>query len=189
VKREAQSPEDPKGTVHVYDDIEEEDNRLPLWWLWILYGTTAFAAFYWYGDQELKAWHSPRESYEDQMIAVRLAEADRGGSMSPGALMAMSRQAGVVSQGKETFITTCAPCHRADGGGGIGPNLTDEYWLHGSAADKIWTTVHDGVVSKGMASWGPVLGETRVASVVAYVLTLKNTNVPGGKAPQGDKDP
>jgi cytochrome c oxidase cbb3-type subunit 3 len=175
--------------VHVYDDIVEEDNRLPRWWVWILFGTAAFATFYWYGDQELKAWGSPRAIYDDQMIAIRLAEASKGGGMSADALLSLSHQTGAVANGKETFVTTCAPCHRADGGGGIGPNLTDEYWLHGSHPDQIWKTVHDGVPSKGMAAWGAVLGETRVASAVAYVLTLKNTNVPNGKAPQGDPEP
>lgn len=176
-------------TVHVYDDVVEEDNHLPRWWLWILFGLTAFAAFYWFGDQELKAWGSPREQYEDQMIAIRLADASRGGGMSPGALLALARQPTTVADGKATFVSTCAPCHRADGGGGIGPNLTDEFWLHGNGPDEIWKTVHDGVPAKGMAAWGPVLGEARVASVVAYVLTLKNTNVPNGKAPQGERAP
>jgi cytochrome c oxidase cbb3-type subunit 3 len=180
---------EPSRTVHVYDDIVEEDNQLPRWWLWILFGTTGFAAFYWYGDQELKAWGSPRELYEEQMIAVRLAEAARGGGMSSEALLALSRQPVTVAGGKEIFTTTCAACHRADGGGNIGPNLTDSFWLHGSRPDQIWKTVHDGVPSKGMAAWGPVLGETRVASAVAYVLTLHNTNVPDGKAPQGDREP
>jgi len=83
----------------------------------------------------------------------------------------------------------CSPCHRADGGGTIGPNLTDEFWVHGGAPDKIWKTVHDGVVPKGMIAWGPILGEQKVASVVAYVLTLKNTHVAGGKAPEGDREP
>jgi cytochrome c oxidase cbb3-type subunit 3 len=186
------TPEEKKApgpAVHVYDDIQEEDNQLPNWWLWILYGTTAFAAFYWFGDQKLKTWAEPREVYEDQMVAVRLAQAKAGGGMSAGALVAMSKQPAKVAEGKATFTTTCAPCHRGDGGGVIGPNLTDEFWLHGSAPDKVWKTVHDGVVEKGMAAWGPVLGEERVASVVAYVLTLKNTNVPNGKAPQGEREP
>ncbi len=175
-------------TVHVYDDISEEDNQLPRWWLWILFGTTGFGAFYWYGDQELKAWGSPRERYEDQMVAIRLEEASRDGGMSADALTALSRQPMTVASGKEIFTTTCAPCHRADGGGNIGPNLTDAFWLHGSRPDQIWKTVHDGVPSKGMAAWGPVLGETRVASAVAYVLTLRDTNVPNGKPPQGDPE-
>jgi len=185
---EPQKPEGSQG-VHVYDDIIEEDNLLPRWWLWILFGTTAFAAFYWFGDQQLKAWGSPREQYEDQMVAIRLAEASRGGSMTPDALMALSRQPATVAEGHDTFTTTCTPCHRADGGGGIGPNLTDAFWLHGGKPDKIWKTVHDGVLDKGMAAWGPVLGESKVANVVAYVLTIRNTNVPNGKAPQGDPEP
>jgi cytochrome c oxidase cbb3-type subunit III len=189
VKREApRAPADP-GVVHVYDDIVEEDNRLPRWWLVTLFGAIAFAAVYWFGDQELRAWRSPREFYDEQMIAIRLAEASRGGGMSPEALLALAREPSTVAGGKAVFASTCAPCHRADGGGMIGPNLTDEFWLHGSAPDNIWKTVHDGVPAKGMAAWAPVLGEARVASAVAYVLTLRNTKVPNGKAPQGEREP
>jgi cytochrome c oxidase cbb3-type subunit 3 len=190
VKREeTPSQPEPGTTVHVYDDIVEEDNQLPRWWLGTLFGAIAFAVVYWFGDQELRAWRSPREFYEDQMISIRLAEASRGGGMSPDALLALARQPATVAGGKDVFTSTCAPCHRADGGGNIGPNLTDEFWLHGSAPDKIWKTVHDGVPTKGMAAWAPVLGEARVASAVAYVLTLRNTNVPNGKAPQGEREP
>jgi cytochrome c oxidase cbb3-type subunit 3 len=176
--------------VHVYDDdIREEDNRLPRWWLYTLYGAIAFAAVYWYGEQELKAW-APREvAYQEEMLAVRLAEAKRSGAALPAeTLLALARTPGTVDQGKQVFASTCAPCHRADGGGNIGPNLTDDYWLHGGQPQKIFGCVHDGVPAKGMPTWGPQLGEEKVAAVVAYVLTIKGTNVPGGKPPQGEKD-
>jgi cytochrome c oxidase cbb3-type subunit 3 len=156
VKREeTPSQPEPGTTVHVYDDIVEEDNQLPRWWLGTLFGAIAFATFYWYGDQELQRVAFAAGVYEDQMIAIRLAEASRGGGMSPDALLALARPTGHGRRGKEVFASTCAPCHRADGGGNIGPNLTDEFWLHGSAPDKIWKTVHDGVPAKGMAGVGP----------------------------------
>jgi cytochrome c oxidase cbb3-type subunit 3 len=99
----------------------------------------------------------------------------------------MSHTPTAVESGRQVFASTCAACHRADGGGNIGPNLTDAYWLHGSKPENIYSCVHDGVPNKGMPTWGPVLGEDKVETVVAYVLTLRNTNVPGGKAPQGEK--
>jgi cytochrome c oxidase cbb3-type subunit 3 len=184
-------PEDSGGrTVHVYDgDLQEEDNRLPLWWLYTLYGAIVFAALYWYGEHELKAW-APRDlAYQQEMIAVRLEEAKtNGGTLPPEALLAMSKTPGTVDEGKQVFASTCAPCHRADAGGNIGPNLTDDFWLHGGKPQNIFGCVHDGVPAKGMPTWGPQLGDAKVAAVVAYVISIKGTNVPGGKAPQGEKE-
>ncbi len=182
------NPEEEK-VVHVYDeDIIEHDNRLPLWWQYTLYGAIVFAVAYWTGEHQLKAWLSQRDSFDQEMIAVRLEQAKKGAGMTPAVLVAMSKSPKSVDEGRQVFTTTCAPCHRADGGGNIGPNLTDEYWLHGSKPENIWSCVHDGVQGKGMPSWGPQLGEDKVAMVVSYVLTIRNTNVPNGKAPQGDKE-
>ncbi|MEO8876338.1 MAG: c-type cytochrome [Polyangiaceae bacterium] len=176
--------------VHVYDDdIVELDNRLPLWWQYTLYGAIVFAGVYWYGEMKLGAWKSRAESYDQEMVAARIAEAQKGGPMSPEALVAMSHDPKSLEAGKALFTSTCAACHKADGSGTIGPNLTDGFWLHGSKPANIYTTVHDGVSSKGMPAWGPQLGNEKVADAVAYVLTLKDTNVAGGKAPQGESEP
>ncbi len=188
-KPEDQSSENNHETVHVYDDdLIEHDNRLPLWWQYTLYGAILFAVIYWYGEQKLSAWKTQREAYDKEMIALKMERAKKGGKMSPEALVAMSHSQKSVEDGKQVFTTTCAACHRADGGGNIGPNLTDEYWLHGGKPDQIWTTVHDGVPAKGMPAWAPQLGEDKVAAAVAYVLTIRGTNVANGKPPQGDKE-
>ncbi len=175
--------------VHVYDgDLQEEDNVLPRWWLYTLYGAIAFAVVYWYGEHELKAW-APRDlAFQQEMLAVRLEEAKKGGTLPPEALLALSKTPATVEEGKLVFTSTCAPCHRADGGGNIGPNLTDSAWIHGGKPQNIWTCVHDGVPAKGMPTWGPQLGDVKVASVVAYVLSIRNTNVPNGKPPQGEEE-
>jgi cytochrome c oxidase cbb3-type subunit 3 len=180
---------DDERVIHVYDDdIREMDNRLPLWWQYTLYGAVLFAVCYFWGEQKVGAWKSQRESFEQEMVAARLEAAKKGGKMTSETLVAMSHNPKIVSEGKQVFETTCAPCHRADGGGNIGPNLTDKYWLHGAKPEEIFHTVHDGVSDKGMPTWGPQLGEEKVADVVAYVLTLHDTNVPGGKAPQGEPE-
>ncbi len=181
--------EEDEKVVHIYDDdIVEHDNRLPLWWQYTLYGAIAFAVVYWLGEHQLGAWLSQRDKFDQDMIAVRLEAAKKGAGMTPDVLIAMSRSPKSVDDGKQVFTTTCAPCHRADGGGNIGPNLTDDYWLHGSKPENIFSCVHDGVPGKGMPNWGPQLGEEKVAAVVAYVLTIRGTNVPNGKAPQGEKE-
>lgn len=177
------------AVVHIYDDdIVEHDNRLPLWWQYTLYGAIVFAICYWVGENGLGAWASQRESYDEQMVAARLEAAKRGGSMTPDVLVAMSRTPKSVDAGRTVFTTTCAPCHRADGGGNIGPNLADAYWLHGNKPENIFASVHDGVPAKGMPTWAPQLGEEKVAQVVAYVLTIRDTNAPKGKAPQGEHE-
>jgi len=179
--------EDKNEIVHTYDDdLQEQDNRLPLWWQYTLYGAIVFAVAYWIGEHKLSAWLSQRDRYDQEMVAERLEAARAGAKVTPDLLVAMSRTPSVVESGRQTFVTTCAPCHRADGGGNIGPNLTDGYWIHGGKPEDIYSTVHEGVPTKGMPTWTPVLGEQRVEAAVAYVISIENTNVPGGKAPQGE---
>jgi cytochrome c oxidase cbb3-type subunit 3 len=177
--------------VHRYDgDIEEHDNRLPRWWLYTLYGAIAFSFFYWFGEQKVQAWRTPRESYEVAMREERLAQARAGGGKapSPEALAGLAHDAEVVARGKALFASTCSPCHGPAGGGGIGPNLTDEFWLHGGKPENIFACVHDGVPAKGMPSWGPQLGAEKVTTLTAFVLSIRNTHAPDGKAPQGERE-
>jgi cytochrome c oxidase cbb3-type subunit 3 len=179
--------QDARSDAHVYDGIVEHDNELPLWWQLTLYGAVVFALVYWFG-RRLEAIPSPLQSYESAVAAQRAAAAERARSspVTDGMLATLARDPGTISQGKELFATTCGPCHRPDGGGNIGPNLTDAYWIHGRTPTEIYRTVYDGVAAKGMPTWGPVLGDQRVATMVAFVLSIKDTNVPGGKAPQGE---
>jgi cytochrome c oxidase cbb3-type subunit 3 len=173
---------------HVYDGIVEQDNKLPLWWQLTLYGAVLFALCYWLG-RRLDAIASPAQTYAADVAAQRAAEAEQvraRGTIDDGVLATLAKDPATVAQGKDTFVTTCAPCHKPDGGGNIGPNLTDAYWLHGNKPTDIYKTVIEGVPAKGMPTWGPVLGVNRVEAVVAYVISIENSNVPGGKAPQGE---
>jgi cytochrome c oxidase cbb3-type subunit 3 len=185
--------EDHSGTTDeghpVYDGIVEHDNRLPLWWQLTLYGAIVFAAVYWYG-RRFNSIQSPEQAYAQEMAEQRAAEAEQArqrGTVDDAMLATLGRDPQTIAKGKETFGSTCAPCHRTDAGGNIGPNLTDAYWLHGSKPLDIYHSVSEGVPAKGMPTWGPQLGEERVETVVAYVLSLRNSNVPGGKAPQGER--
>ncbi len=173
---------------HVYDGIVEHDNRLPLWWQLTLYGAVVFALVYWFG-RRLHAIASADESFAQEVAAERAVEAERArarGTVDDDVLSTFSRDPATVSKGKAAFVSTCAPCHRADGGGNIGPNLTDAYWIHGGKPTDVYKIVTEGVPTKGMPTWGPQLGQDRVESIVAFVLSLRDTNVPGGKAPQGE---
>jgi cytochrome c oxidase cbb3-type subunit 3 len=173
---------------HVYDGIVEHDNKLPLWWQLTLYGAIVFALVYWFG-RRFDAIPSAEQAYTRALSAQRAADAERArarGTVDDSMLSTLAKDTATLARGRETFTTTCAPCHRADGGGNIGPNLTDRYWLHGGAPTDVYRTVSEGVPAKGMPTWGPQLGDDRVLAVVAYVVSIKDTNVTGGKAPQGE---
>lgn len=177
--------------IHEYDGIEECDNALPRWWLWIFFATLAFGPVYWLSAESFKTTPSPRAAYQAEMDKIAGEEAAKMkalGAVTDQSLAALVRDPKTIDEGKLAYTTTCSPCHAATGGGGIGPNLTDEFWLHGGAPMKVYGTIKDGVTAKGMPAWGGTLGEERVRVVAAYVLSLKNTNVAGGKAPQGDPE-
>lgn len=177
-------PHDEKDrVVHEVDGIEEYDNQLPRWWLMTLYGAMAFAAVYWFVYQSGPFADSPHAAYQ----AALQKKAKETGVVSAEVLAGMAGDPAIVAQGKQVFETTCVACHRADGGGNVGPNLTDEYWLHGAEPDAIYKTVASGVPDKGMPTWLPQLGTDRVQAVTAYVLTLRNKHAPNGKAPQGTR--
>lgn len=176
--------------VHEYDGILEADNRLPRWWLYTLYGAIIFAAGYWLYYQSYGTGLTPTQAYEEERLARAKIEADRlnaAGPMTPEKLIEMSKNVAIVAQGKQTFTSTCASCHAANAGGQVGPNLTDEYWLHGGKPEQVLASVRNGWLDKGMPAWGPQLGEAKVREVAAYVYSLKGTNVPG-KPPQGEKE-
>jgi cytochrome c oxidase cbb3-type subunit 3 len=177
--------------IHEYDGIQEADNDLPRWWLWILYGTIVFAGVYWLGYQALRAAPSPVEAYQAEKLEAARAEAVRlkaEGPLTPEKLVAMSQNAAIVREGRALFVATCASCHGPNAGGLVGPNLTDPYWIHGGSPIAVVTSVRKGWLDKGMPAWGPQLGEDRVREVAAYVMAIRNTNVAGGKPPQGEKE-
>jgi cytochrome c oxidase cbb3-type subunit 3 len=181
-----------RGVVHEYDGIEEHDNHLPTWWLTILYGSIVFSVGYWFYYETFGAGAYPKAAFDSEQAVLAAAEADKlksAGVVTSDSLLKLSLDPSTVKEGKDVFLQTCATCHLATGGGSIGPNLTDAFWLHGGAPDQVYTLVRDGFLPKGMPAWGPQLGESRVRAVSAYVLTLRNTNVAAGKAPQGDRAP
>ena len=174
--------------VHEVDGIIEEDNKLPNWWLWILYGTTAFALAYWLwfhvfqvSPQGVVAYRLERAAH-----AARLAANRPAGGLDAKRLAALAADAHAVDEGAKVFAATCAPCHAEKGEGRIGPNLTDDYWLNGGSPEKIYATIAEGRIEKGMPAWAPQLGDEKVGNLTAFILTLRGKNVPG-KPPRGVK--
>lgn len=174
---------------HEYDGIQEFDNRLPNWWLYTLYGSIAFAVIYWLAFHTWGLADLPRQKYEEEMArAAEIQLAAMGDQeLTNETLQLMATVPSAVDAGRATFEQFCVACHLADASGIVGPNLTDDYWLHGGQPMQIWETVTHGVPEKGMAAWANQLGPRRVQDVVAYLLTLKGLNRPG-KEPQGERE-
>lgn len=184
MNRPGSTPDEQPKVVHVYDDIEEEDNRLPNWWLFILYATIVFSFAYWFVYHTAKIRPLPGESYRQAVEAITAARRDANPA-SAAALVALSRDAAAMVVGAETFRTTCAACHGLDGEGVIGPNLTDRYWIHSPDPEEILRGVREGYPTRGMPAWEPIIGPERAQKAAAYVLTLKGKDL-AGKAPQGE---
>ena len=172
---------------HVFDGIEEYDNRLPNWWMWIMYGSIVFSLVYWIVFHTLEIRDLPRQDFAAEMQAAQEAELARmaASGLSDEMLVLMSETPAKVAEGREIFVKHCVACHLDQGQGSVGPNLTDNVWIHGCSPMDMHATVTNGVPAKGMPAWLNQLGPTRVQTVVAYVLTLRNTNV-AGKAPEGE---
>lgn len=166
--------------VHVYDGIEEADNELPGWWIALFVGAALFAVVYWFAYHEYDAFPLPRDEYN----AAVQAQAAATGTASVDALIIGAKDAETIAAAKTAFTTHCVACHGAEGQGAIGPNLTDDVWLHGGSAIAVYTTIKQGVLTKGMPSWGPVLGEKTVQQLASYVVSLRGQNI-AGKPPEG----
>jgi cytochrome c oxidase cbb3-type subunit 3 len=187
------SPYDPSlgpDTGHDYDGIRELDNKLPNWWLWTLIVTVIFGYGYYTYFHVLGG--KPRGALADyqQEMAEAQAAADAAararGELGDEALLALARDPAVLTEGKGVWTQYCVACHKEKGEGLIGPNLTDGYWIHDRGAPAgLRKVIAAGVAAKGMPAWEPVLGPSKVDRVLAYVLTLKNTNV-AGKPPEGE---
>ncbi|HEY3444768.1 MAG TPA: cbb3-type cytochrome c oxidase N-terminal domain-containing protein [Myxococcales bacterium] len=185
--RPPEAPASDSQAHSVHDGIEEHDNHLPRWWLLTLFGAIVFSFGYWFYYQHLTGPGQRAELAADERMLADLREKALSSKITDEGLLAMSKDGAVVARGAELFKANCIACHEAKGQGKIGPNLTDAYWIHGGKPTQIFKTVIYGVPDKGMLSWGPVLGAAKSQDVVAFVLTLKNTNVQG-KEPQGAKE-
>lgn len=169
--------------LHEYDGILEADNELPRWWLVTFYGTIIFAAAYWFYYEGFAIGRHPVVLYADEM-AARAAE---GGEVTEEMLATIAGDPAMVSEGAHLYETNCVVCHGARGEGNIGPNLTDSAWIHGGTPVEIHTTIANGVAARGMPAWSATLGRENVLRAVAFVLSVRDTNIPG-RAPEGPRD-
>lgn len=186
----AKQPDD-RLLDHDYDGIREYDNPMPRWWLWIFYATILFVPFYYIAPSPFGEGAGKIPDYEADVAAHKAAMPPEAAvvALTDDEYRARSRDAAVLAEGKAIFDANCSACHRLDGGGIIGPNLTDDSWIHGAAPSAIHLTIVDGVLAKGMPPWGRILQPAQVDAVTSYVLSLRGTNPPSPKAPEGTVTP
>lgn len=169
---------------HEYDGIRELDNNLPEWWL-ALFALTIIFAFLYYIHYEVAGGPSTNEELATSLQAVQAMKKD-GDVMTEEKLESLFGGE-AVTEGRASFAAKCAACHRDDGGGLIGPNLTDGSWIHGKGSRvDIYGAIANGVPSMGMPAWKDMMPASELIAVSAFVHSLKGRNVPGGKPPQGN---
>jgi cytochrome c oxidase cbb3-type subunit 3 len=182
--------DDDRLMTHEYDGIQEYDNPLPSWWSGIFIATIVFAAAYWIWFHAGGPGKSPEEQFQRDWgkYAAWKAEAEKTARLdvTEELLAGWATDPEVLETGARLFAQNCTGCHLADGSGQVGPNLTDDYQIHGVGRIHLYETIRDGVPAKGMISWGATMTPRDMASVAAYVSTLRGKNLPG-KAPEGGR--
>jgi cytochrome c oxidase cbb3-type subunit 3 len=174
---------------HDYDGIKELDNNLPPWWkygfyLTILVGIVYLINFHVIGTGDLQG-----KEYEKEMAQAKI---DVDAFMKTSAnnvdenTVKLLTEASDIAAGKDVFIANCAACHGKLGEGSVGPNLTDDYWVHGGGVKDIFKTIKYGWVEKGMKSWKEDLSPMQIAQLTSFIKSLKGSNPPNGKPPLGD---
>lgn len=174
---------------HIYDDIKELDNRIPPWFNYLFAGTIVFAFIYMIDYHVAGISKLSADEYMEEVVAANLQKKimlASGGTINENALVAL-KDAESLKEGDEIFHKFCFTCHGPQAGGLVGPNLTDEYWIHGGGIKNVYTTIKKGVPAKGMISWELVFSQKQIQNIASYVLSLKGSNPPGGKAPEGQK--
>lgn len=177
---------------HDYDGIKELDNNLPPWWKYMFYATILSGVIYLVHYHVLKTGDLQTAEYNKAMAQAKI-EVDEYMKTSANnvdeSTVKLLTEASDIAAGKEVFIANCAACHGASGGStptGVGPNLTDDYWLHGGGVTDLFKTIKYGWVEKGMKSWKEDLSPMQIAQVTSYIKSLRGTNPANAKAAQGD---
>ena len=174
---------------HNYDGIKELDNTLPPWWVYMFYATIIFAVVYWTRFEILDGDSNVIE-YEKEVAQAKIDIAEykkNNPEMIDASSVAILTETSDIEAGKAIFTTNCAVCHKADGGGGIGPNFTDENWILGGGIKNVFTTITEGGrPGKGMVPWKGELKPSEIAQVASYVLGFQGTTPAAPKAAEGD---
>jgi cytochrome c oxidase cbb3-type subunit 3 len=172
---------------HDFDGIRELDNRIPPWFTTLFAVTVVFAAVYLLNYHVFGSSKLMIEEYRDEVAAAEIQRRimlAAGGTVDESTLVALV-DAEAVSRGGDEFKRYCVSCHGNRGEGLVGPNLTDQYWIHGTGVKNVYATIKNGVPAKGMISWQLVFTPKQIQEIASFVLTLQGTNPPNAKKPEG----
>ncbi len=175
---------------HNYDGIRELDNSLPPWWVALFYVTIGFSLIYMTYYHFTGAGPSSKEEYEYQMAKAEEAKeaflARQANKVDENTVTILEDEK-ELALGKSIYDANCVACHGMAGEGGVGPNMTDDYWIHGGSVKDVFKTIKNGVLEKGMQAWGNQLRPADMQRVTSYILVkLHGTNPPNAKEPQGE---
>ncbi len=175
--------------AHEYDGIKELNNRIPPWFHGLFWGTIVFGIVYMIQFHVIGSGNVQEEEYAAEMEA---AAYERELLILSGAFIneetvVFKDDAASLASGKDIYDKNCATCHGFGGEGLVGPNLTDDYWIHGGGIKNIFKIIKYGVQAKGMISWEGQLDPTQMQNVASYIMTLRGTNPPNQKGPEGNK--
>lgn len=177
---------------HSYDGIRELDNHLPPWWTWLFIVTIVWAAVYMFVYHFSDTLPLQEQEYQHELAEAaeqaRKLKASQPQEVVNEDALAFTNDPDMIEKGRVVFMNNnCGSCHRNDGGGNaIGPNLTDEYWLHGGDIKQIYRTVKNGAVEKGMPAWGKSMSPQNVVEVTFFILSLQGSHPVDARAPQGE---
>ena len=174
---------------HDYDGIQELDNNLPPWWVYLFYACIIFSVVYFVRFEFMGADNQEMELQKELAQAkIDVAEYMKTApDLMDEKSVTLLTDPAELDLGKTIFTTNCAACHRADAGGQIGPNLTDENWILGGGIKNIFHTINNGGRDgKGMIAWKGTLKPKEMQKVASYIISLKGSNPKDPKAPEGD---
>lgn len=177
--------------MHDYDEIQELDNPVPAWFNWLFYGSVIFGFVYLLNYHVFKLGKLQDEEYTIEMKQAEVAKEAylaKTGNMIDENSVKVDKSAEVLAAGKAVFTQNCVACHGQNAEGVVGPNLTDDFWLHGGKIASVFKTIKYGVPEKGMISWEKQLSPKQISDVANYIESLKGTNPANPKAPQGVKE-
>ncbi len=174
---------------HNYDGIRELDNNLPPWWVYLFYASIVFAVVYMARFHVFNDYDQDQE-YEQEVAAAQLEIEEykkNAKDLVDANTVELLTDAGDLKAGQTIFESNCVACHMIDGGGGIGPNLTDQNWILGGGIKNVFHTISEGGRDgKGMIAWKQNLKPAEIAQVASYVLSFEGTTPANPKAPEGD---
>jgi cytochrome c oxidase cbb3-type subunit 3 len=176
--------------AHDYDGIQELDNPIPAWFMYLFYVTIVFAVGYLLIYHVLGIGQLQYAEYKTEMAVAAKEKAvflSKSANKVDENTVKLTTDPSVLASGKIVFKERCAACHGDNGQGSVGPNLTDDYWLHGNKINEVFKTIEYGVQSKGMPNWEKQLTPKQIADVANYIKSINGTNPANPKEPQGTK--